>query len=94
MLTSLAWTVGLLACTQPESTDSSSPPDSASDSDDSGIDTGPFDTSGLHGVEIDPRRDAPTFSEVVNSDGSPRTQADLLGHPTVVWFYPDAGTYG
>ena len=29
-----------------------------------------------------------------NSDGQPRTQADLIGQPTVIWFYPAAGTYG
>ena len=27
-------------------------------------------------------------------DGSPRDSSSLLGHPTVVWFYPAAGTYG
>lgn len=95
MITSFAWTLGLLACTAPEPADSQTT-DSLTDSGavDSGLDTGPLDTSGLNGTEVDPRREPPTFSQVVNSDGSARSQADLLGHPTVIWFYPDAGTYG
>ena len=35
----------------------------------------------------------PTFM-ALNSDGASRTQADLLGHPTVMWFFPFAGTPG
>jgi hypothetical protein len=35
----------------------------------------------------------PTFM-ALNSDGSSRTQGDLLGHPTVMWFFPFAGTPG
>ena len=29
-----------------------------------------------------------------NSDGAARGKADLLGHPTVLWFYPAAATPG
>ena len=29
-----------------------------------------------------------------NYDGSVRTKDDLLGHVTVIWFYPAAGTAG
>ena len=29
-----------------------------------------------------------------NSDESPRSREDLLGHPTIVWFYPAASTAG
>jgi hypothetical protein len=36
----------------------------------------------------------PTFSDVVNQDAQARTQADLIGHPTVMWFYPAAATVG
>ncbi len=36
---------------------------------------------------------APAF-EVVNHQGEPRTQADLKGKTTVLWFYPMAGTPG
>ena len=38
-------------------------------------------------------RPVPEF-EVLAQTGEPRTQADLLGHPTVMWFYPMAGTPG
>ncbi|MBA2320104.1 MAG: hypothetical protein H0V89_03015 [Deltaproteobacteria bacterium] len=37
---------------------------------------------------------APVFTDVVNQDVALRSQADLLGHPTVMWFYPAAGTGG
>lgn len=36
---------------------------------------------------------APEFA-VVNHRGEPRTRDDLLGHPTVMWFFPVAGTPG
>jgi len=36
---------------------------------------------------------APDFA-AVNRDGSARSKADLLGHPTVLWFFPFAGTPG
>ena len=29
-----------------------------------------------------------------NHDGQPRNQNDLIGNPTVISFYPAAGTYG
>ena len=29
-----------------------------------------------------------------NQLGESRSEADLVGHPTVLWFYPAAGTYG
>lgn len=35
----------------------------------------------------------PTFM-ALNSDESPRSQTDLLGQPTVLWFFPFAGTPG
>ncbi len=35
----------------------------------------------------------PDFT-VTNQDGETRTRADLLGKPTVMWFYPAAATYG
>ncbi|MFK7930694.1 MAG: hypothetical protein AB8H79_21090 [Myxococcota bacterium] len=34
------------------------------------------------------------FAGVVNLDGTPRSRDDLMGHPTVVWFFPFAGTPG
>lgn len=92
MLNALPWLAGLLACTDPSSVDSD-PQDSPADTD-TAADTGPYDTSGLNGEEVDPRLPAPSFDKVLASDGSARTQADLMGHPTVIWFYPAAGTYG
>lgn len=37
--------------------------------------------------------EAPTFA-ATNRDGGARSREDLLGHPTVMWFYPAAGTFG
>ena len=36
---------------------------------------------------------APDFA-ATNLDGAARDREDLLGHPTVMWFYPAAGTAG
>lgn len=36
---------------------------------------------------------APEFT-AVSHDASPRSKADLVGHPTVIWFFPAAGTPG
>ncbi len=36
---------------------------------------------------------APEFA-ATNSDGTPRGISDLTDGPTVVWFFPAAGTYG
>ncbi len=36
---------------------------------------------------------APEFV-ATNRDGSGRSREDLLGHPTVIWFYPAASTAG
>jgi hypothetical protein len=98
MLNAIPWLAGLLACSPTSSVDSEpqdSPAETADTADSSApVDTGPFDTTGLNGDEVDPRLDAPLFEQVVASDGSARTQADLMGHPTVFWFYPAAGTYG
>ena len=35
----------------------------------------------------------PTFA-ALNSDGSPRGPSDLMGKPTIMWFFPIAGTPG
>ncbi len=37
--------------------------------------------------------DLPDF-QVTSMDGTSRTRVDLLGHPTVMWFYPAANTAG
>ena len=36
---------------------------------------------------------APEFV-ATNRDGTGRSREDLLGHPTVIWFYPAASTAG
>ncbi|MFT5582595.1 MAG: hypothetical protein ACI9VR_000171 [Cognaticolwellia sp.] len=100
MLNAIPWLAGLLACTGTSSVDSppqDSPADTAdtNNSVDTGpFDTGPFDTTGLNGEEVDPRLAAPVFDQVLASDDSARSQADLMGHPTVIWFYPAAESFG
>ena len=48
---------------------------------------------GLNGTVVDPRLPAPEFV-ATNYDGSTRTRSDLEYRPTVMWFYPVAGTPG
>lgn len=49
----------------------------------------------LHGTAppVAKRTPAPAFA-ARNRDGSARGQADLLGHKTILWFYPKASTPG
>ncbi|MBN1335034.1 MAG: redoxin domain-containing protein [Deltaproteobacteria bacterium] len=47
----------------------------------------------LHGTRPAAPLQAPEF-QVQAQSGEPRTRADLLGRPTVLWFYPMAGTPG
>lgn len=42
---------------------------------------------------VAPAADVPEFA-AVNHLGEPRSRADLVGHPTVLWFFPAAGTPG
>ena len=57
-------------------------------------DTDPVDVpSGTNGSIPDVALEAPEFS-ATNRDGGARDREDLLGHPTIMWFYPAAGTYG
>ncbi len=60
-----------------------------------GVDTDSVDTDVvvLNGTVPAESIDAPEFA-AVNRDGSSRSRVDLIGHPTVVWFYPAAGTGG
>lgn len=59
------------------------------------MDTGtPVEWSELYGTRLDPSIPLPEFSGVLDSTGASVTQDQLLGHPTVLWFYPAAGTYG
>lgn len=53
----------------------------------------PASAEGLHGSRPTQPIAVPEF-QATNSDGQPRTRQDLLGHPTVLWFFPMAGTPG
>ena len=68
-----------------DSSDSADPGDSG----DSGVDT----AASYYGTLPADSFPAPTFT-VLNQDGETRTRDDLDGHPTVMWFYPAAGTSG
>jgi hypothetical protein len=84
----------LLACGGKAPDTSGETADSAGISDTSGASV---DTAALGGDLYGERPAAPVaLPEFVatNRDGTPRGRADLLGGPTVVWFYPAAGTYG
>jgi hypothetical protein len=59
-----------------------------------GTDTGDPLPTGLTGTVPPVALAAPAFSGVRNRDGAVRSQADLMGHPTVLWFYPAAFTGG
>ena len=67
-------------------------PDSDSGSDSGGSDS-PDVPDGTHGTLPDVALEAPDFA-ATNRDGGARDREDLLGHPTIMWFYPAAGTYG
>lgn len=47
----------------------------------------------LNGQVPDEALPAPEFV-ATNRDDTGRSREDLLGHPTVMWFYPLAGTAG
>lgn len=51
------------------------------------------DADELHGTLPDEALAAPEFA-ARNRDGTARGRPDLLGHPTVTWYYPIAGTSG
>jgi hypothetical protein len=70
-----------------ESTDDSAAPD---DDDGAANDVEPDE---LNGSVPDEALAAPEFV-ATNRDGGARSREDLLGHPTVMWFYPAAATAG
>ncbi|MEQ1567660.1 MAG: hypothetical protein ABMA64_18605 [Myxococcota bacterium] len=60
-------------------------------------DTAPGTTTlpeGLYGTAPPVNLPVPTFTQVLAMDGTTRSSADLVGHPTVMWFYPAAATGG
>ena len=54
-----------------------------------------FDTASLdlHGTWPKKSIAAPEFT-AHNFDNTTRGRDDLIGHPSVLWFYPAAGTFG
>ncbi len=52
-----------------------------------------IDWDALNGSVPDETLAAPEFA-ASNRDGSPRDRDDLIGQPTVLWFYPKAATSG
>ena len=52
-----------------------------------------IEQSELNGTLVTDTIPAPEFV-VLNHDGSERTRDNLMGKPTVVWFYPAANTPG
>ena len=50
--------------------------------------------AGLNGTPVVPPKPLPAFSAVLDTDKQSVTQAALLGHWTVLWFYPAASTSG
>ncbi len=74
-------------------TDTDTPPDT--DTPDTTPDTADPLPPGLNGLPPAVALPAPEFVAVTNRDGNARTRAHLTdGHPTVLWFYPAAGTAG
>ena len=67
--------------------------DDGGSTDDGGGTTQDVDTSVLSGEVPDEELPAPDFA-ATNLDGAARSREDILGHPTVMWFYPAAGTAG
>jgi hypothetical protein len=65
--------------------------ESGGETQESGGETG--EPASYNGTEPITAIPAPTF-EATNRDETVRTRDDLLGHPTVVWFYPAANTGG
>lgn len=99
----LAFLLLLLACTaDPDSGDGATTSDGGGTADggsvaDGGTDGGASDGGGtgadLYGEWAKVQFPAPQFV-ATNMDGTGRAREDLLGHPTVMWFYPAAGTGG
>lgn len=57
------------------------------------VDDETIDQSQLNGTLIEDSIPAPDFV-ALNHDGAERTREDLMGKPTVIWFYPAANTPG
>ncbi len=64
-------------------------PDTARPEDTARADTAADDEDGLRGVALDPALDPPVFA-VLDQSGQVRSGVDLVGHPTVLWFFREA----
>jgi hypothetical protein len=94
----------LIACSGPAATEDGSDTDtvplwSQQDTDTTATTADTDDTTVPPGAELNGTAPAsplgpPSFAAVSNRDGQPRVPADLVGHPTVMWFYPAANTGG
>lgn len=81
----------LAACGGGDDDDSATARADSADSGDDAIDTATL--AELYGAAPAEPVPVPTFT-ATNLDGAARTQADLLEHRTVMWFYPAASTAG
>ncbi len=79
----------LAACAGPTAADDDLVSDD--DSTEVGDDDATVDSALLHGDVPDLPIDLPEFA-ALNRDGGARDRDDLLGHPSVLWFYPAAFT--
>lgn len=95
----LALCVGIAACTGKAGTDDTSggrgtvADGTDGTTDGTGAADGTRGTQTLNGTPPSEPIPAPTFA-ATNRDGSARSRDDLLGHPTVMWFYPLAASAG
>lgn len=67
--------------------------DGAADGSSDGADGAADGTADLNGTPPASPIALPSFA-ATNRDGSARSRDDLLGHPTVMWFYPLAASAG
>ena len=83
----------ILACAQSEKSDDTH----ESHQEDSSVENTPTSEpeapQGLVGTQPPEALDAPEFT-ALNSDGTTRTRDNLVGTPTVMWFFPAADTPG
>lgn len=90
----IATTGFLMACAtaQPGKAGAGTGDTAADTAEDSGSDTN-IDSAELNGTVPPEALAAPEFS-ATNRDGGKRSRPDLIGHPSVIWFYPAATTGG
>ncbi len=79
-----------LACHAPEAPTDTRPDPGTDSATDSAIDTAPVATHGTVPAEA---LALPDF-RATNQRDQPRNRDNVLGHPTVLWFYPAASTAG